>query len=503
MSTSASDIRNVALIGHGGTGKTSLVEQALVRGKVVPKFAPVDGGKSVSRPHAGGGRTRHLGTHRGRSLAVEGHQDQPARHAGVRRFRRRGRCRPARQRRCGDGGGRRRRRADRDRQAMAPAAGGRQTVHRVREPDGQGACPLRKQARRLAREAVGQLRAGGGADRRRGGVLRRRGPSERQGPHPHGRPGVSRHGPGRPRGHRRGVSAGPDRGRGRGQRRVDGEVPRRGDLERRRGAHRTRRVAARQPGGSGRGGIRDPELRRGEPARPARGGGPVRGLGRRPRWRRRAGRLRVQDQHRPVLRPAVLDQGDERRAHARHRVDRHPRRPQGTPHQAVYPVRVATGRQRRPGRRRPWRVHQADQRRDRRYSGAAGRADLSPARPAAAGARGYAGRPVQEGRGTSSASSCRAPRRKIPPSRCATTARRARRWCPRWASCSFRSPSSGSRTPPRWKWRPTCRALPIARPSPGRPPPSISTRSKPAATASTPRWRSGSSRCRAARSSRS
>ncbi len=43
-----SDIRNVAVIGHGGTGKTSLVEQALVRGKVVPKFAPVDGGKSVS-----------------------------------------------------------------------------------------------------------------------------------------------------------------------------------------------------------------------------------------------------------------------------------------------------------------------------------------------------------------------------------------------------------------------------------------------------------------------
>lgn len=48
MSTATSDIRNVAIIGHGGTGKSSLFEQALVRGKVVPKFAPVEGGKSVS-----------------------------------------------------------------------------------------------------------------------------------------------------------------------------------------------------------------------------------------------------------------------------------------------------------------------------------------------------------------------------------------------------------------------------------------------------------------------
>ena len=48
MSTSSSDIRNVAIIGHGGTGKTSLLDQALVQGGEVAKFAPVDGGKSVS-----------------------------------------------------------------------------------------------------------------------------------------------------------------------------------------------------------------------------------------------------------------------------------------------------------------------------------------------------------------------------------------------------------------------------------------------------------------------
>ena len=325
---------------------------------------------------------------------MERRQDKPPRHARIRGLHRRRRGRPARQRRRGHGDRRRRRRADRDRQAVAPPAGGRQAVHRVRESDGQGACQLRQCSRRPARQAARQLRAGGGADRRRRGILRRRGPAARHGTHPHGRPGVAGHGSRRPGGHHRGIPAGRDRRRGRRQRRTHGEVPRRGDPERRRGAHRTRRVAARQPGGSRAGRIGYPELRRGVPARRARGGGAGAGG----RGRRTVG-VRVQDQPGPVLRQAVMDQGDERPDHARHRAGGHARRPQGTHHQAVYPVWLAPGRQRRPGRRRPRRVHQADQRRDRRHPCPAERPVLSAARPAATGARGHPGGTIQERRG--------------------------------------------------------------------------------------------------------
>ena len=169
----------------------------------------------------------------------------------------------------------------------------------------------------------------------------------------------------------------------------------------------------------------------------ARGGGAGAGG----RGRRSVG-VRVQDQPGPVLRQAVMDQGDERRDHARHRVGGHARRPQGTHHQAVYPVRLATGRQRRPRRRRPRRVHQADQRRDRRHPCPAERPVLSALdlpQPVHAVTLAAQSKKDEDKLGQF----CRGPRRKIPRSRFATTARPARPWCRPWANCSLPSSWNG------------------------------------------------------------
>ncbi len=48
MATGSEAIRNIAVTGHGATGKTSLVEQLLAFGGVIPKAEPVESGRTVS-----------------------------------------------------------------------------------------------------------------------------------------------------------------------------------------------------------------------------------------------------------------------------------------------------------------------------------------------------------------------------------------------------------------------------------------------------------------------
>jgi len=48
MALTTNSIRNIAICGHGETGKTTFVEQILYNGKVISKAETVDSGRTVS-----------------------------------------------------------------------------------------------------------------------------------------------------------------------------------------------------------------------------------------------------------------------------------------------------------------------------------------------------------------------------------------------------------------------------------------------------------------------
>ena len=160
-------IRNVAFVGHGGSGKTSLVDALAFVSGSSRRHGTHQGRHHPHRLLPRRNRPQALHQPRPRPRRVAGHQAQPHRHPGLSRLLRRGRHRPARGRRRRRRPQRHRRGRGRHRKGLGSLRPAAPAPRPVRLPDGQGARRLRAGLRRREGPPDAQGRAGRDPHRRR------------------------------------------------------------------------------------------------------------------------------------------------------------------------------------------------------------------------------------------------------------------------------------------------------------------------------------------------
>ena len=228
MALETGKIRNVAVVGHGGVGKTSLVEAMLFAAGAVTRL-----GRGRRRQHHHRLRSRRdqaqdIDQHLDRLLRLEGPPHQPGRHPRLRRLHR-GRAGRAARGRGGRGGRRRRgRRAGADREGLEVRRRVRPAPRHRRQPARPRALGLLPHAGVAGAPPQGPHRPRAHPGRRGGRVPRLRRPGD---PARHAlrrRQGDRGRHPGRGGRPREGVAREAGGGGGRDRRRPAGQVPRGG-----------------------------------------------------------------------------------------------------------------------------------------------------------------------------------------------------------------------------------------------------------------------------------
>ena len=167
MAIDIGKIRNVGVVGHGGVGKTSLVESMLFAAGATNRLGKVDDGTTDHRLRSRRDQAQDLAQHRGGLLRLQGSSPQPDRHPRIRRLRRRRARRSA--------GGRSAAvvvvdavagRAGADREGLEVRQRVRSAARHRRQPPRPRAGRLLPHARVAAEAPQGPARAAPGADRR-------------------------------------------------------------------------------------------------------------------------------------------------------------------------------------------------------------------------------------------------------------------------------------------------------------------------------------------------